>query len=182
MEFMGVEIERKFTVNADFRPSGAGTEMAQGYLSRDPRRTVRVRIAGGRGFLTIKGENHGAVRAEYEYEIPAAEAHEMLALCDAPLVEKTRYTETVAGRLWEIDVFRGANEGLVIAEVELASADDDVVLPVWAGAEVTGIKRYYNASLIVHPYTLWTAEEKQGLSTAVVDKSVPPPYEIWNKK
>ena len=157
---MGVEIERKFKVKEDFRPTGVGIEIAQGYLSRDPKRIVRIRMAGIQGFLTIKGENHGAVRAEYEYEIPAAEAHEMLALCDAPLVEKTRYTETVAGRLWEIDVFRGANEGLVIAEVELASADDDVVLPVWAGAEVTGIKRYYNASLTAHPYTLWTAEEK----------------------
>ncbi|MBF1692566.1 MAG: adenylate cyclase, partial [Selenomonas sp.] len=88
---MGVEIERKFTVRADFCPQGAGTEMAQGYLSRDPQRTVRVRLAGGRGYLTVKGETRGMVRAEYEYEIPPTDARAMLALCDSPLVEKTRY-------------------------------------------------------------------------------------------
>ncbi|MBF1704512.1 MAG: adenylate cyclase, partial [Selenomonas sp.] len=87
---MGVEIERKFTVRADFCPQSAGTEMAQGYLSRDPQRTVRVRLAGGRGYLTVKGETRGMVRAEYEYEIPPTDARAMLALCDPPLVEKTR--------------------------------------------------------------------------------------------
>ena len=95
---MGVEIERKFKVRGDFRPSGSGTEIAQGYLSRDPKRTVRVRIAGSRGFLTIKGENRGAVRAEYEYAIPLPDARELLALCEAPRIEKTRYVETAAGR------------------------------------------------------------------------------------
>ena len=117
---MGVEIERKFKVNNTFRPTGVGTPMAQGYLSRDPKRTVRIRTAGIQGFLTIKGETHGASRCEYEYEIPHAEAQELLALCDAPLVEKTRYVETVAGFRWEVDVFHGANEGLVVAEIELA--------------------------------------------------------------
>ena len=157
---MGVEIERKFKVNNTFRPTGVGTPMAQGYLSRDPKRTVRIRTAGIQGFLTIKGETHGASRCEYEYEIPHAEAQELLALCDAPLVEKTRYVETVAGFRWEVDVFHGANEGLVVAEIELADEALEFPLPTWAGAEVTGVRRYYNAALIAHPYGAWSTAER----------------------
>ena len=161
-DFMGVEIERKFKVKDRFCPTGVGIEMAQGYLSRDPRRTVRIRIAGIQGFLTIKGENQGAVRLEYEYEIPHKEARELLALCEAPLVEKTRYVETVAGKRWEVDVFHGANEGLRIAEIELAAEAEEFALPDWAGAEVTGVERYYNASLIAHPFCRWRADERTG--------------------
>ncbi len=157
---MGVEIERKFKVNNTFCPTGVGTPMAQGYLSRDPKRTVRIRTAGIQGFLTIKGETHGASRCEYEYEIPHAEAQELLALCDAPLVEKTRYVETVAGFRWEVDVFHGANEGLVVAEIELADEAQEFPLPTWAGAEVTGVRRYYNAALIAHPYGAWSTAER----------------------
>ena len=157
---MGVEIERKFKVANTFRPTGIGIEMAQGYLSRDPNRTVRIRTAGIQGFLTIKGETHGASRCEYEYEIPHAEAQELLALCDAPLVEKTRYVETVAGFRWEVDVFHGANEGLVVAEIELADEAQEFPLPTWAGAEVTGVRRYYNAALIAHPYGAWSTAER----------------------
>ena len=157
---MGVEIERKFKVADDFRPTGVGIPMAQGYLSRDPKRTVRIRIAGMQGYLTIKGETNGAARLEYEYEIPAEEARELLALCEQPLVEKTRYRETVAGHVWEVDVFHGANAGLVIAEIELASEAEDFSLPTWAGAEVTGEKRYYNAALIAHPYNMWSDAER----------------------
>lgn len=167
---MGVEIERKFTVRADFRPQGAGTEMAQGYLSCDPQRTVRVRLAGGRGYLTVKGETRGMVRAEYEYEIPPSDARAMLALCDPPLVEKTRYVVDAAGRRWEVDVFHGANDGLVVAEVELPSETAEVTLPAWVDREVTGEKRYYNSSLIVHPYHSWTAEEKSGYPRVPVEK------------
>lgn len=167
---MGVEIERKFTVRADFCPQGAGTEMAQGYLSRDPQRTVRVRLAGGRGYLTVKGETRGMVRAEYEYEIPPTDARAMLALCDPPLVEKTRYVVDAAGRQWEVDVFHGANDGLVVAEVELPSETAEVTLPAWVDREVTGEKRYYNSSLIVHPYYSWTAEEKSGYPRVPVEK------------
>ena len=167
---MGVEIERKFTVRADFRPQGAGTEMAQGYLSRDPQRTVRVRLAGGRGYLTVKGETRGMVRAEYEYEIPPTDARAMLALCDPPLVEKTRYVVDAAGRRWEVDVFHGANDGLVVAEVELPSETAEVTLPAWVDREVTGEKRYYNSSLIVHPYHSWTAEEKSEYPRVPVEK------------
>ena len=157
---MGVEIERKFKVNNTFCPTGVGTPMAQGYLSRDPKRTVRIRTAGIQGFLTIKGETHGASRCEYEYEIPHAEAQELLALCDAPLVEKTRYVETVAGFRWEVDVFHGANEGLVVAEIELADEAQEFPLPTWAGTEVTGVRRYYNAALIAHPYGAWSTAER----------------------
>ena len=167
---MGVEIERKFTVRADFCPQGAGTEMAQGYLSRDPQRTVRVRLAGGRGYLTVKGETRGMVRAEYEYEIPPSDARAMLALCDPPLVEKTRYVVDAAGRRWEVDVFHGANDGLVVAEVELPSEMAEVTLPAWVEREVTGEKRYYNSSLIVHPYHSWTAEEKFEYPRVPVEK------------
>ena len=167
---MGVEIERKFTVRADFCPQGAGTEMAQGYLSRDPQRTVRVRLAGGRGYLTVKGETRGMVRAEYEYEIPPSDARAMLALCDPPLVEKTRYVMDAAGRRWEVDVFHGANDGLVVAEVELPSETAEVTLPAWVDREVTGEKRYYNSALIVHPYRSWTAEEKSGYPRVPVEK------------
>ena len=160
---MAVEIERKFRVAEQFRPAGAGTRLVQGYLSRDPMRTVRIRIAGDAAYLTVKGETQGAVRAEYEYGIPLADAQEMFALCAEPLVEKTRYIEMVAGRRWEIDVFHGVNEGLIIGEVELPAADAEVVLPVWAGREVTGIRRYYNAALIAHPYAQWTAEERSDI-------------------
>ena len=167
---MGVEIERKFTVRADFCPQSAGTEIAQGYLSRDPQRTVRVRMAGARGYLTVKGVTHGASRAEYEYEIPPEDARAMLALCDPPLVEKTRYVMDAAGRRWEVDVFHGANAGLVVAEVELPSEAAEVTLPAWVDREVTGEKRYYNSSLIVHPYHSWTAEEKSGYPRVPVEK------------
>jgi adenylate cyclase len=157
---MGVEIERKFKVKEHFRPTGVGIEMAQGYLSRDPRRTVRIRIAGIQGFLTIKGETCGATRSEYEYEIPAEEARELLALCDTPLVEKTRYVEMFCGKRWEVDIFHGANEGLRVAEIELAAEAEEFALPEWVGDEVTGERRYYNAALIAHPYSAWSVQER----------------------
>ena len=157
---MGVEIERKFKVKEHFRPTGVGIEMAQGYLSRDPRRTVRIRIAGIQGFLTIKGETCGATRSEYEYEIPAEEARELLALCDTPLVEKTRYVEMFCGKRWEVDIFHGANEGLRVAEIELAAEAEEFALPEWVGDEVTGERRYYNAALIAYPYSAWSVQER----------------------
>ena len=157
---MGVEIERKFKVKEHFRPTGVGIEMAQGYLSRDPRRTVRIRIAGIQGFLTIKGETCGATRSEYEYEIPGEEARELLALCDTPLVEKTRYVEMFCGKRWEVDIFHGANEGLRVAEIELAAEAEEFALPEWVGDEVTGERRYYNAALIAHPYSAWSVQER----------------------
>jgi len=117
---------------------------------------VRVRVKGDTGYLTIKGATHGAVRSEYEYPIPLEDAHAMLDnLCLRPLIEKARYTLEYQGLVWEIDVFEGDNAGLVIAEVELESEEQDIALPDWAGEEVTGDVRYYNANLVANPYCNW---------------------------
>jgi CYTH domain-containing protein len=154
---MGTEIERKFLVNGDsWREGARGTRFQQGYLSSVKERTVRVRVAGERAFLTIKGKSVGATRSEYEYEIPLADARELLAgLCERPLIEKTRYEVDVAGLTWEVDVFEGENQGLVVAEIELESESQPFTLPAWAGAEVTSDPRYFNASLIKHPFSRW---------------------------
>jgi adenylate cyclase len=117
-----------------------------------------VRIAGDEGFLTIKGKTVGMARSEFEYPIPLAEAALLLdQLCLRPLIEKTRYTLSFGGHVWEIDEFSGDNQGLVMAEVELTSADEQVELPPWIGKEVTGDRRYYNASLIRNPYKSWNS-------------------------
>jgi adenylate cyclase len=155
---MGIEIEKKFLVTGeDWKKLVAGTIYRQGYLTSGRRCTVRVRIAGEKGYLTVKGPSVGAVRKEYEYEIPFAEAGEMLEnLCGKPLIEKRRYRIPIADHVWEVDEFFGENEGLVIAEIELKKEDEDFVKPRWAGMEVTGDSRYYNASLVTHPFTKWT--------------------------
>lgn len=154
---MNQEIERKFLVSSEAWRSGAeGVRYRQGYLCTDPQRTVRVRTAGARGFLTIKGLSRGAARAEFEYEIPLAEANHLLdALCLRPLIEKMRYTLEAGGLTWEIDEFEGENAGLILAEVELEREDQTVDLPAWIGQEVTGDPRYYNANLIQRPYKTW---------------------------
>ena len=156
---MGREIERKFLVRDVSVLNGVpGVVYRQGYLSTALERSVRVRRAGDRGFVTIKGVSgpSGASRAEFEYAIPAEDADAMLdELALRPLIDKTRYRVEASGRVWEIDVFAGANEGLIVAEVELPSEDAVVVVPAWAGAEVTGDPRYYNASLVAHPYRDW---------------------------
>lgn len=155
---MGKEIERKFLVVGDqWRKDAEGTRYRQGFLSTDPDRTVRVRVsATARARLTVKGRTHGATRDEYEYEIPVVDANEMLErLALRPLIEKTRYRVEVSGLTWEVDVFHGVNEGLVLAEVELGSEDQELERPDWCGEEVTGDARYYNASLVSHPYREW---------------------------
>lgn len=154
---MGVEIERKYLVNTQlWKPSSGGTDLRQGYLCRTPERTVRVRIGGDRAWITVKGVTQGISRPEFEYEVPVSDAREMLALCDGPLVEKTRYLEEYEGQTWEVDVFHGANQGLVIAEIELDDPDQAVELPVWVGRDVSGDRRYANSSLSVVPYRIWT--------------------------
>jgi CYTH domain-containing protein len=153
---MGIEIERKFLVRDTGIVDGLdGVAYRQGYLSTDPDRTVRVRRAGDHGYITVKGRSHGAARAEFEYEIPPADADAMLLQCLEPVIDKVRYRIEHAGRVWEIDVFAGANAGLVVAEVELSEEDADVDLPGWVGAEVTGDPRYFNANLVARPFRDW---------------------------
>jgi len=154
---MPQEIERKFLLKNDtWRQAAEGVRYRQGYLCTEKERTVRVRTAGDTGYLTIKGESVGATRSEYEYTIPRADADEMLdRLCLRPIIEKVRYKIPFAGLTWEVDEFEGENAGLLLAEVELESEDQAVELPEWAGEEVTGDPRYYNASLITHPYSHW---------------------------
>jgi CYTH domain-containing protein len=152
---MAREIERKFLVAPGQWSPGAiaGTRIRQGYLSTDPARIVRVRTGGDRAYLTIKGATSGIERAEYEYPMPPADAEWMLDhLCLQPLIEKTRYRVPFGGRTWEVDVFFGENAGLIIAEIELQSADERPDLPPWVGAEVSHDARYFNAALVARPY------------------------------
>ena len=154
---MGREIERKFLVKGTGWRTGQGVEYRQGYLSTVKERTVRVRRAGGKAYLTMKGVAVGATRSEYEYEIPVKDADEILErLCQRPLVEKRRFRVEYAGLTWEIDEFSGENEGLVIAEVELTSENRPVQQPPWVGKEVTDDPRYFNANLVGHPYRQWS--------------------------
>ena len=154
---MGLEIERKFLVTGTaWKALAAGVLIRQGYLSSAAKRTVRVRIAGDRGFLTVKGKSHGLSRAEFEYAIPVEDAAAMLdGLCEKPLVEKTRYRVPFGAHTWEVDEFRGANAGLVVAEVELANADEEPAFPPWVGLEVSRDARYFNANLVKRPFTTW---------------------------
>jgi len=154
---MGVEIERKFLVGGDaWRTLGQATLLRQGYLSTDAARTVRVRIDGEQAFLTIKGKSVGASRGEWEYPIPVNEAAELLdGLCQQPLVEKVRRRIAIGPHTWEVDEFLGANAGLVVAEIELASEDEAFEKPDWLGREVTGDVRYFNSNLIRQPYSQW---------------------------
>ena len=154
---MAHEIERKFLLTSDEWRSGVeGRLYRQGYLSTEKERTVRVRIVGQRGVLTVKGLTRGISRLEFEYEIPLADATRLLdELCHRPLIEKTRYEVAHAGLTWEIDEFHGDNAGLVVAEVELASEDQTIELPGWIGKEVSGDPRYYNSNLAQHPFSEW---------------------------
>lgn len=153
---MALEIERKFLVSEGAWRNEQGAKYRQGYLNSNKERTVRVRIIADKGFLTVKGISRGAVRVEYEYEIPGAEAKAMLDdLCEKPLIEKIRYKTVFKGLVWEVDEFFGENQGLIIAEVELESEDQKFIKPEWIGEEVTGDQKYFNANLIHYPYSKW---------------------------
>lgn len=155
---MAIEIERKFLVQSDaWRSLAAGVLYRQGYISRGNGRTVRVRQAGDRAYLTIKGATIGLSRSEFEYEIPVDDAEVMLTtLCDRPLIEKKRYRIAIGDLVWEVDEFLGENEGLILAEVELQQAEQTIPLPDWIGAEVSDDPRYFNANLVTHPFTRWS--------------------------
>ncbi len=163
-----IEIERKFLLASDaWRLQAeqlgiAGQKMVQGYLSRDPARSVRVRIAGQSAWLTIKGISHGASRAEFEYPIPSDEAEQLLRLCEGPVINKNRYRLPIAGddRHWEIDEFFGDNAGLLVAEIELSDEQQALPHTTWLGREVTGDNRYYNSSLSQRPFCQWSARER----------------------
>jgi adenylate cyclase len=152
---MATEIERKFLLKEGVRPSGTAMKCCQGFLSRAKERTVRVRTVNDKGYLTIKGIAVGASRPEFEYEIPYQDALELLDICEKPLIVKNRYRVEEGGVVWEIDEFFGENKGLIIAELELESEDQEFEKPDWVGEEVTGDPRYYNANLIKNPYTKW---------------------------
>ena len=154
---MAKEIERKFLVKGDaWRGLAKGTSYRQGYLSTVKERIVRVRTVGEKGYLAVKGITVNATRLEYEYEIPAEDANEMLdVLCERPLIEKVRYKVGSGGLTWEIDEFEGDNKGLIVAEVELSDVAQAIELPNWAGDEVTGDPKYFNSNLIAHPYSTW---------------------------
>lgn len=155
---MATEIERKFLVKGDqWRSLATGIGYRQGYLSTKKGCTVRVRLVGNKGYLTIKGLTQGCSRAEYEYQIPAADAQEMLDnLCEAPVIDKTRYKIEYAGLIWEVDEFAGENQGLIIAEVELIDENQSIELPEWIGKEVSDDPRYFNANLVQYPYRQWS--------------------------
>lgn len=152
---MGIEIERKFLVRGDYQ-AGEPTLYRQGYLCREPKRTVRVRIAGYEAWLTVKSLSNGTTRQEYEYAIPVTDAEEMLLLCDGPLIEKYRWKIQHGDHLWEVDEFLGENAGLVVAEIELQSAGETFRKPDWVGKEVSDESRYFNSCLSVDPYQSWT--------------------------
>ncbi len=154
---MAQEIERKFLVRLDaWRPRSPGTLHRQGYLSSQKERVVRVRIAGDQAMLTIKGVTVGLTRSEFEYPVPVEDAVAMLdTLCERPQIEKHRHIEVHAGKTWEVDVFHGENEGLVIAELELCSEGEAFEAPAWVGEEVSSDPRYFNSNLAKNPYSAW---------------------------
>ena len=155
---MAKEIERKFLVKGDaWRALAKGTIYRQGYLNSAKERTVRIRTADAKAFVTIKGIMIGPTRSEYEYEIPFDDGQAMLdTLAEKPPIEKKRYKIPVGNVTWEIDEFLGENAGLIVAEVELKSTDQTFDKPVWVGEEVTDDPRYLNANLVKNPFTRWS--------------------------
>jgi len=154
---MGEEIERKFLVTGDqWRAGSKPIRTCQGYLPSGNDTTVRVRVQDERAWLTIKGKTEGLSRLEYEYGIPVSDAEEILArLCQRPYIEKNRYLVNYAGMKWEVDEFLQENAGLIVAEVELSSEEEQVELPPWVGEEVSHDPRYRNINLMKHPYSQW---------------------------
>lgn len=161
---MAIEIERKFLVATDDwrRAADSGLRMQQGYLCRPETSSVRVRVAGDEARLNIKSADPGMRRMEFEYPVPVDEAHQMLErLSVGPVIDKTRYRVAAGDHVWEVDVFHGANDGLVVAEIELASEGSAFQKPSWLGREVTDERRFYNVYLVDHPYREWSSDERR---------------------
>ena len=155
---MAIEIERKFLVKGDFSKQVSKSErIMQGYICSQPGRTVRIRIRGEEGFLTIKGasDENGLSRYEFEQKIPPADAEELLKLCEPGIINKTRYLVKAGEHTFEVDEFHGENEGLIMVEIELKTENENFIKPAWLDKDVTGDDRYYNAMLTKHPYTRW---------------------------
>lgn len=154
-----IEIERKFLVTSEMYKQEAykNTRIVQGYLNSDPERTVRVRIKGKQGFITIKGKSNdsGTSRFEWEKEIDIIEAEALIKLCETGIIEKTRYEISSGNHTIEVDEFYGKNQGLIIAEIELTDEDESFTKPDWIGLEVTGDSRYYNSNLLRNPFRIW---------------------------
>jgi len=155
---MPVEIERKFLVDKikwGQVDKPIGLDCKQTYLNTDPNKTIRVRVLGEKGYLTIKGKMKGLTRAEYEYEIPLEEANEMISLFGEKVLEKTRCLINYKGKIWEVDVFAGDNEGLIVAEIELGHEEEPFTKPEWVTEEVSTDPRYLNVNLQEKPFSDW---------------------------
>lgn len=155
---MAQEIEKKFLVAGEFKESAKkATRITQGYLSSVPERTVRVRVKGDKGYITVKGigNDSGASRFEWEKEIPVEDVRDLLKICEPGVIDKTRYLVDCDGHTFGVDEFYGDNEGLVVAEVELSDENEAFTRPSWLGEEVTGDKKYYNSMLMKNPYKNW---------------------------
>ena len=155
---MAQEIEKKFLVAGEFKESAKkATRITQGYLSSVPERTVRVRVKGEKGYITVKGigNDSGASRFEWEKEIPVEDVRDLLKICEPGVIDKTRYLVDCDGHTFEVAEFYGDNEGLVVAEVELSDENEAFTRPSWLGEEVTGDKKYYNSMLMKNPYKNW---------------------------
>jgi len=159
---MGTEIERKFMVASDaWRAEATDSSVfRQGYLASEGGNTVRIRLDGRQGWLTVKGPTENFSRTEFEYRVPLEDAEALLDLCAGRIVEKTRHRIPVGSHIWEVDEFTGRNAGLTMAEVELGSEAESVTLPGWIGREVTGDRRFDNANLSRLPYSQWSAEDR----------------------
>jgi len=157
---MAIEIERKFKViSSEYKQLGKPLYCKQGYLNIPHEPFIRVRIMEGKAYLTLKGNNKGISRLEFEYEIPIRDANDLLSnFCSTPLIKKNRYTISIETTIWEIDEFLAENSGLVIAEVELSSEKTNFVKPDWIGQEISNDTKYYNYNLAQHPYSKWNGE------------------------
>lgn len=162
---MAIEIERKFLIknNAWCEQVSKQVDFQQAYLANNEQSSVRIRIEGSDANINIKSMTLGRSRSEFEYSIPLEDAQELIStLCAKPIVSKTRYWVYYADKCWEIDVFKGENHGLIVAEIELDTEDEVFEYPVWLGKEVTHLERYYNMCLRTYPYSQWTDSERKG--------------------